>query len=42
MNPKFYQAYAIAKAITRCHTPEAKRRALLAWCVAAKKAIRGW
>ena len=36
LNPRFAQAYAISK-----HIPKAKnkRLAILAWCIAAKKAI---
>lgn len=36
LNPKFRQAYAIAKAIPRRAN---KRAAILAWIVAARKAI---
>jgi hypothetical protein len=38
-NPKFKQAYAIAKAIPNRPTKEGKRRAILAWCAAVKKAL---
>ena len=42
LNPKFKQPYAIAKAIPRCPTQEGKRKAILAWCRATLRAIRGW
>ena len=41
LNPKFKQAYAIAKAIPNCATLEMRRKCILAWCWSAKKAING-
>jgi hypothetical protein len=38
LNPRFYQAMAIAKAIPKRKN---KKLAILAWCVAAKRAING-
>ena len=37
LNPNFKQAYALAKAIPKRKN---KRLAILAWCAAAKAAIR--
>lgn len=41
LNQRFKQAYAIAMQIPRRPDKEAKRRAILAWCAAAKKSIKG-
>lgn len=37
LNPKFSQTYAIAKAIPKRKN---KRLAILAWCAAAKRALK--
>jgi hypothetical protein len=39
LNPKFAQAYAVAKAIPLRIDPESKKKTILFWCKIAKKAI---